>query len=334
MKHITFLGTPLSKYEIDDIETDLLNKRAKEFEKTKGLQYRQNREKIKRNDIVTHYTVDTKEGFVPANFKSSKSSRALYTHQNVRSFTDVEDSDIIGKNTLKAININRVGLKRNIANILNAMGFMNKKRFIGPMNITAIHNKVSTTLEGVGFRIDDPTIPGNLQFIKSTSNDAKTHNSQSAILDTNKCDDSEAQSSMHKDENQNMSFSRSGDENATHKLTKHVDDREFDLGEIKYYYQHLYGYIVNVMDKKDDFLDKISEGLDFTSKSVMSQKAVKRGRNVEIYTFDNELLQRFNIKSSRGADEMGVKSVDLPATNEINAGKMLPAELFRRIFGN
>ncbi|GFE52712.1 ribophorin related [Babesia ovis] len=311
-------------------QTDLLNKRAKEFEKTKGLQYRQNRERIKRNQLVTHYTVDTKEGFVPANFKSSKTNRALYTQQNVRTFTDVEDSDIIGKNVLKAIKIDRVGLKRNIANISNAMGFMNKKRFIGPVNIHALETKISTNLEGIGFVFDVDKAADKLQFVKATGNATE---SMKHMANPNEFGNT-AQDGLS---NTKQGGSKQENVEATTKppsvVTRHIDDRQFDLAEIQFYYKHLYGVIVKLIEHKEDFIDKVAVGLDFTNKSVVSEKVVETGRKVELYTFDNELLQRFKIKTNSTSDDMRVQHKDSNEGDDVITRPRLPAELFRRIFG-
>ncbi|GIX61986.1 G patch domain-containing protein TGH [Babesia caballi] len=335
MSTATFLGTPLSKYEIDDIETDLANKRAREFEKSKGLQYRQNRERIKRNQLTTHYTVDTKEGFVPANFKSSKTNRASYTHQSVGTFTDGEDAEIITKNTLRAIKIDRAGLQRTVAGIMNALGFMGKKRMIGPVNVNAPQTKISTTHEGIGYVFDVEKGAEKVTFVKAKSNGhepairGKINDAFTALKGET---DAEKAKGVKGSVEQ---LSGSGTAN-TKKLDtplRHVNDRQFDLSEIQFYYQHLYSLIVKSVEVKEDLVEKIAKGIEFTTESSVDEKVVETGRKVEIYTYDDELLKRFKIKTNNHTDEHCRDVADDKGTGSEAPAPMLPAELFQRIFG-
>ncbi|CDR96262.1 hypothetical protein, conserved [Babesia bigemina] len=328
MSTATFLGTPLSKYEIDDIETDLVHKRAQNFEKSKELKYRQNREQIKRNQIITHYTVDTAEGFVPANFKSSKTNRASYKQQEVSTFTDLEDAEITTKNTLKAIKIDRIGLRRNVATILATLGFMGKKRFIGPINIHAPQTRISSSLEGVGFTFDVDKGVGKLQFVNATNDDYGPQWRHHAIQRS-----TEQMASLEGAENYHVSPTlKDGNAKETAAVSRHVQDRQFDLAEIQFYYQHLYNLIVKPMEVTDDLVEKIEKGIEFASEGIAKEKVVETGRKVELYTFDDELLQKFRIRTKRTKDDSanigGHKMDDGTAPTA-----KLPSELFRRIFG-
>ncbi|GBE62736.1 G patch domain-containing protein [Babesia ovata] len=334
MSAATFLGTPLSKYEIDDIETDLVNKRAKNFEKSKELQYRQNRERIKRNQIITHYTVDTAEGFVPANFKSSKTNRASYTQQEVSTFTDLEDAEITTKNTLKAIKIDRVGLRRNVAAILTALGFMGKKRFIGPINIHAPQTRISSSLEGVGFTFDVDKCVEKLHFVNAENDDygsqGRHHHIPAGKEQKGHQAENLKESGDHRHRTLNLEEEEGTKETAT--LARHVPDRQFDLSEIQFYYKHLYNLIVKPMEVKEDLVEIIEKGIEFATEGVAKEKVVETGRKVELYTFDDELLHRFRIKTKRTKDDSGSNG-----SREMDDGAAptakLPSELFARIFG-
>ncbi|XP_955493.1 uncharacterized protein TA18360 [Theileria annulata] len=94
MSETTFLGTPLSKYDIDNIEINVKNKRGRNYLESKELRYRQNREQIKKNKPKILYTVDTEEGWIPSDFKSSKTNRANYNFQTLSNFTDQDDVKI------------------------------------------------------------------------------------------------------------------------------------------------------------------------------------------------------------------------------------------------
>lgn len=302
MSTSTFLGTPLTKYEIDDIETDLVHKKARELEKERGLQYRQNRERIKRNRMNTLYTVDTKEGFVPSNFKSSKANRASYSQQNVSIFTDLEDSDIISKNTLRAIKIDRAGLQRNIASIVNALGFMGKRRFIGPVNVNAVETRISHSLEGVGYTFDVDKGVERVKFVKAEHDDNE--------MVAHKKGDTEG--------------AKGATASTVSTPTRHVNDRQYDLSEIQLYYKHLYSVIVKSIDVKEDLVEKIAKGIDFTKERPSTEKQVETGRKVEQYTFDDELLRMFKIRTKRHESEDIATIGNQKDGNEISSGPKLP----------
>lgn len=335
MSTSTFLGTPLTKYEIDDIETDLLNKSARDLEKAKGLQYRQNRERIKRNRLNTLYTVDTKEGFVPSNFKSSKAHRASYTQQSVGGFTDLEDSDIISKNTLRAIKIDRAGLQRSIANIVNALGFMGKRRLIGPVNINTVETKISRNLQGIGFVFDVDKGVEKVEFVKAKEGTNEISKYESCC-NAKPVPKGESPGEHTKDElepiSQDVKF-KAPNPGVYNTPLRHVNDRQFDLAEMQSYYKHLYGLIVKSVDVKEDLMEKIAKGIEFTTENSKTEKSVEIGRRVEPYTFDNELLQKFKIKTSRFTTGDGREIEGAKDTKECATGPKLPTELFHSIFG-
>ncbi|EAN30660.1 hypothetical protein TpMuguga_03g00819 [Theileria parva strain Muguga] len=91
MSETTFLGTPVTRHDIDDIQINVRSKRGREYLESKELRYRQNREQIKKNTPKILYTVDTEEGWIPSEFKSSKSNRANYNFQTLANFTDQDD---------------------------------------------------------------------------------------------------------------------------------------------------------------------------------------------------------------------------------------------------
>ncbi|UKJ88588.2 hypothetical protein MACJ_001832 [Theileria orientalis] len=285
MSESTFLGTPLTKYDVDDFEINAKSKRARSYLESKELRHKQNREYINRNKIRTLYTVDTEEGWTPSDFKSSRTKRASYNFQTLNKFTDQDDSDIISLKVLNNLNLKQreIEIGRIIKLILNNEGFL--KTVIGPQ-LPPTDNKLTdprdpSDLRGIGFK---DVVKEEIEAELSAMEESKYHSDG----DTGKEKES---TSKHKDPKAGVKSRKRGSRlkwishdkdkeifpkivmdlgvKKEHFKKYHEFDRDLDLNEIKQCYKSYYDYIVKPLENireetVEDLLEKYTKMPEFT----------------------------------------------------------------------
>ncbi|KAK2195853.1 G patch domain-containing protein [Babesia duncani] len=318
MEQATFLGTPLTKYEIDDIEAEDRHYKVRSYYESKGLIHKHTRERIRKNQHRDLYTVDTEEGWTPSHFKSSITQRATYTKQRVDNFTDVEDADIISKEVLKGLDLcnkNRE-ISRIVKSILHANGMLKKKAF-GPQlpneNVEVINYRSISDFRGVGFY-------SSIYDENDEGNEKMEHLSLKWVP-------SEKVYMEQYPESKRIENPR----------TSHRFDRDIDLRDIKNFYDNLYEQIVKPLEltQEEEIVTRYARKIEFTQdyREEKPREKEKIGRTIEKYEFSSELLKKFKIKHS-GSKQHHVEE----STSAIEKGDQekqeiqIPMELFKKIF--
>lgn len=314
MSQATFLGTPLTKYEIDDVGIGASKRSIKTFYESKELQHKQNRERIRKNRLNDLYTVDTKEGWVPSNFKSSRAHRASYSFQRVSNFTDADDTDFLSKQVLNSV----VGcpqwaqVARSVTNILLNCGYLHKRRLIGPtMPPRQMPQRGANDLRGVAGENHEgdnliPSEDGTWITSKKVTGEAKRLKAEEV---------------------------KPAESHTSDQIAYHRSDRDVDLLDVKSYYASLFDVVVapvisqeseeKVQIKKIEFC-KQGEGIVKNKAKEMAYSRVEQK-----YQFSAELLSKFKIKAKQcDMTDSVIKDGDVPKEAEVK----LPQELFSRIF--
>ncbi|EKX73121.1 conserved hypothetical protein [Theileria equi strain WA] len=345
MSTATFLGTPLSKYEIDDIEVGHSSEKIRNYYEAKGLQHKHTRERIRKNKLDTLYTVDTKEGWTPSSFKSSRLNRASYKFQRIESFIDEQDNEILSKRVLNSINLKdaQQELKRIIKNILNNYGYLSK--VYGPQLPTNLKSNAKQFRQSGDFRGISEAQHRLREEIALINEDTEAEQPVEHTVTKLKWIKSQFVE-------QNVQTSTNPNEPKDEKYKwkeemRHVYDRDIDLEDIRKYYQEYYDLIVKPIeqaqeDNAQSLLEKYTKMGEFTSQSTgmgtygshrVTETSRPFGRVTLPYEFNNELLTKFKIKSRDIKPEP--KATEVSEIKEKTENTMsLPFQLFTKIFGD